>query len=213
MKEIESLLGKGAEAEVYLCKFMGEPTVCKRRLKKAYRISILDSFLRRERTKKEACIMHEAKEAGVKCPLLKHVDLTRKEIYMECIEGTLLRETFDKLEKNERKRIVKEIGKCLAMLHEKGIVHGDCTTSNIILTNSREVCWIDFGLSEFTKSLEEQATDLLLFKKSVQKKDFNEFVKEYAKNKRESKKVFERLSEIESRGRYVVRAMANEGNS
>ncbi len=202
------LAGKGAEAEIVECRFLGEPAVCKRRVRKRYRVHALDEELRAERTKKEARILHAAREAGVLCPLVKHVDLVKKEIFMNKIMGRLLREALPRLAAREKNKHLEQAGVYLALLHDAGIVHGDSTTSNFFVDSDGVLWLIDFGLGEFTKSVEEQATDVLLFKKSVDGGEFRVFWAAYAGSKKNADEVLERLGEIEARGRYVVRSMA-----
>jgi len=202
------LLGKGAEAELVECLFMGEPAVCKRRVRKRYRVHALDERLRSERTKNEARILHAAKVAGVPCPIVKHVDLVKKEIFLSRIDGKLLREAMPKLATGKKNALLKEAGGFLAALHDGGVAHGDSTTSNFMVDREGALWLIDFGLSEVTNSVEEQATDILLFKKAVAPREFAAFWGAYARKKTNSKLVARRLAEIEERGRYVVRSMA-----
>jgi tRNA A-37 threonylcarbamoyl transferase component Bud32 len=70
---------------------------------------------------------------------------------------------------------------------------------------------IDFGLSGFSKSAEDHAMDVLLFKKSAQPFSpavFQSFWNAYAKANPKAKTVLQTLGEIEQRGRYVVRSQA-----
>ena len=201
------MIGKGAEAELFLTRLQGKKAVCKKRVKKEYRVPELDSRLRVERTKRESRILVRVKEASVPCPTVFHVNLESKQIFMSFVKGDLLRKKIDSIEWGKLKRILKEIGEGLGRMHSAGIAHGDCTTSNIMVSRAGEVTWIDFGLSSFTQSVEEHATDLLLLKKSLSLPQFNIVLRAYAKSNRNSPAVFARLAEIEKRGRYVVRAM------
>lgn len=138
---------------------------------------------------------------------MKGIDLGKKEIFMNFIEGVLLRERIDSLKTNALEKILEKIGSDLARIHSRGVVHGDSTTSNIMF-DGKLICWIDFGLSEFSNSVEEQATDVLLVKKSLSPSQFIFVKKGYLKESAKAKEVFKRLGEIEKRGRYVVRSMA-----
>jgi N6-L-threonylcarbamoyladenine synthase/protein kinase Bud32 len=210
--EIGKLVGKGAEAELYACKWLGADAVVKRRVKKAYRLPELDRRLRSERTKREAKALCSAASAGSRVPLVMHVDVDRNEIILSFVEGNLVRSVYDKLSKARKKAVVSGVGRQLALMHNNGIVHGDSTTSNVIY-DGRGVIFIDFGLSEFTSAIEEQATDLLLFKKSIPEEDFRYFLESYRSTSARPKAIFGRLAEIEKRGRYVVKALAkNEEN-
>lgn len=200
------LLGKGAEAELYATRFLDQDAVVKDRIRKAYRVHALDLRLRTERTRHEAKILHAAKQAGVRCPRLVHAEPEKHKLYLERFEGTLLRQSLPTLSGTNRSWVLTECGKQIALLHEGGLSHGDCTTSNFMYVAGVPML-IDFGLSEFSASLEEHATDVLLFKKSVNPADFKAFWKGYSKERKKAGEVLSRLKEIERRGRYVERQM------
>jgi len=97
---------------------------------------------------------------------------------------------------------MREIGRSVRKLHDANIIHGDLTTSNMILKD--KVYFIDFGLGFFSTRIEDKAVDLFLFKKALESKHhevweecFKEVLKAYG-----DQKVMERLKEIEKRGRY-----------
>ncbi len=47
-------------------------------------------------------------------------------------------------------------------LHKGGIIHGDLTTSNMILVQGK-ICLIDFGLSFYERSVEAQGVDVHVY--------------------------------------------------
>lgn len=199
-----SLHMHGAEAVVVPCTFLNLPAVAKQRLPKAYRIHLLDAKLRKERTKLEARVMQRAKSTGTLCPLVLNVDLAKCEIIQTRLNGEKLAEYISKNPGDVS--ALQEAGKQLALLHCAGISHGDSTTSNFMVDNE-SVYVFDFGLSQFNSSLEEQATDLLLFSKSVSSQQFKHFVAGYEKErgKKETQKLLTQVAEIQSRARYVER--------
>ncbi|MFH1770479.1 MAG: KEOPS complex kinase/ATPase Bud32 [archaeon] len=186
-------IGAGAEAIIYLDK----NKVIKKRLKKNYRIKEIDEALRKTRTRVESKILEKI---PVKAP--KIVSTDRKEnIEMEFIEGQKIRDLLDK-----RPELAKEIGKKVAAMHNAGIIHGDLTTSNMIL--KEEIYFIDFGLSFFSEKLEDKAVDIHLFKQALESKHyrvaekaFKEFLKGYSKAKN-YKNIMNRFKIVEERGRY-----------
>jgi len=96
-------------------------------------------------------------------------------------------------------------------MHKNGIVHGDLTTSNMILKNNK-IYFIDFGLGEFSKRIENFAIDLSVLKEAFKSTHFKHlnllwqsFIKGYKQTNDKSKEVLESLNEIEKRGRYVKR--------
>jgi len=198
---------RGAEAILFPAAFAGRPCLCKQRFPKHYRVPELDEKLRTTRTKREAKIIVSAKAAGVPCPSLFHADLLKKQLFIEKIDAKPLRLVLPKLSHAKQRAVLSQAGKILAKLHSAGIAHGDSTTSNYLLAPSGQLFLIDFGLSQFSSSEEEQATDVLLFKKSVSPTQFAWFSKGYEKEMGEKRagRVFARLSQIAQRGRYVSR--------
>ncbi len=206
-------LARGAEANVYRARFMGQAALVKRRHKKAYRHATLDAKLRSERTILEARVLAKAALAGVRVPRLLHVDAHAFEIVVSEIDGELLSRVLGSLPPKLLMDAAAQCGRALARLHAAGIFHGDATTSNFMLDTRGRVWLIDFGLSGFSKSAEDHATDVLLFKKSVQalsntSRVFDSFWKSYATQNPKAKTVLATLGEIEARGRYVVRSLA-----
>ncbi len=193
-------LSEGAEAKIYSATIFNVRMVIKKRYAKPYRVAPLDLMLRRTRTKKEARIMSAAKNAGVNVPSIYAVG--KDEIYMEFIEGRLMRDVV------LDKAALAKAGIELAKLHKIGIAHGDFTPANIMLSNGK-VWVIDFGLAEPNAGIEEKAIDLLLMKRSLPKDFYQAFVTTYASAYTDSGTVIRRLEEIEKRGRYQVRTVAN----
>ena len=163
------IIKKGAEADLYLedfknvfgFDFYNEKVVIKKRVKKNYRINEIDNMIRGYRTVKEAKIINKAKISGVHSPTLYLVDLKEKSIIMEYIDGIRLKEYFSS--KGLDTEIGFQIGKSVGALHKIGIIHGDLTTSNMILYD-KKVYFIDFGLSEESEEIEKQGIDLHLLK-------------------------------------------------
>ncbi len=213
------LLGRGAEAEIYLAEFsevFGDyftgKVIVKRRVPKRYRVREIDLKLRRERTVMEARIMHRAKLAGVRCPHVYEVNLRDMEIVMEFIEGERLKELLESLPMKDRLTLCREIGKQVGKLHAAGIIHGDLTTSNMIYRNGR-IYFIDFGLAEFDSKVEGQGVDLHLLKRAMEsthylwfEEGFREVIRGYSSVRgEEAAPVVSKISEIEKRGRYRER--------
>ncbi len=126
---------------------------------------------------------------------------------MPFIDGKKLSEYLDKFQLKKQKEICKKIGESVAKLHDADIIHGDLTTSNMILKNDK-IYFIDFGLGFVSHKFEDKAIDLHLLRQALEakhfknwKKLFDEIVKSYKKYK-DSKIVLERLRAVEKRGRY-----------
>lgn len=184
-------IGRGAEATILLNKDI----IIKDRLPKGYRHPKLDSKLRQTRTRREVKILQKI---GDVAPKVFGAEGTK--IEMEYIDGDLVKNIIDK-----KPELAKEIGKLTGIMHDKHIMHGDLTTSNMIL-DKKKIRFIDFGLSIITYKVEDKAVDLHLFKEAVQSKHYKsmgtiwkEFVKGY--NPSNKKEILQRLEIVERRGR------------
>jgi len=206
------LIKKGAEANLYLEEWHNRKVIMKRRLPKRYRIQELDKEIRSQRTVHEPHIIHKAKEAGVPTPTIFMVDVAEANIIMEFVEGKQVKQVLNDLPPEERLRLSRHIGGLIGCLHKHGIIHGDLTTSNMILTPYGKVVFVDFGLSERSTELETKGVDLHLMKRAFQsthykyaRECFEAVMEGYAEvvGEKEEKNVLEKIREIERRGRYV----------
>ena len=206
------LIKKGAEANLYLEEWHNRKVIMKRRLPKRYRIQELDKEIRSQRTMHEPHIIHKAKEAGVPTPTILMVDVAEANIIMEFVEGKQVKQVLNDLPPEERLRLSRHIGGLIGCLHKHGIIHGDLTTSNMILTPYGKVVFVDFGLSERSTELETKGVDLHLMKRAFQsthykyaRECFEAVMEGYAEvvGEEEAKNVLEKIREIERRGRYV----------
>jgi len=180
--------------------------IIKRRIKKSYRLPELDEKIRKRRTKSEGKLLQKAREI-TNIPKTIKVDEEAKEISMEFIEGKKLSEHLDSLSLTEQKSICKKIGEQVSKLHKADIIHGDLTTSNMILCE-KKIFFIDFGLGYISKKIEDKTVDLHLLKQALEAKHFNNWkilfkkVEEGYSISEDSEKILEHLGKVESRGRY-----------
>ncbi|MBS7606044.1 MAG: Kae1-associated kinase Bud32 [Candidatus Bathyarchaeia archaeon] len=207
------LIKKGAEASIYLGEWCGRKVIFKKRLPKKYRLPELDRAIQIQRTKHEPQLIHKAKEAGVPTPIIYMVDLEEATIVMEYIEGKRIKDILNDLTSEERIKISRQIGKLIGRLHKSGIIHGDLTTSNMILTPEGKIALIDFGLSEQSVDLESRGVDLHLVKRALASAHykyvnecFNAIIEGYEEEMGSdlTRDVLNRVAEIEKRGRYVA---------
>ena len=206
------LIRKGAEANLYLEDWHGRKVILKRRLSKEYRITEIDDKIRSQRTVHEPQVIHKAKESGVPTPTIYMVDLPNATIIMEFIEGKQIKQILGNLSLSERHSLCRRIGNLIGHLHTHGIVHGDLTTSNMILTPSGKVVFVDFGLSEYSTELETRGVDLHLMKRAFQsshfkyaKECFDAVMEGYSESvgKDAAEEILTKIGEIERRGRYI----------
>lgn len=194
------MIARGAEAKL----FSEDGKILKQRLRKSYRIRQIDEKLRGFRTRREAKILQKLHEINFPAPKLVRSD-EKENLTIGKIGGKLAK---DILEKSDCKKLCGDIGKKIAMLHNNSIIHGDLTTSNMIF--NKEIHFIDFGLSFFSKKAEDRAVDLHLLKEGLESKHhkiwencFKYALNAYKKEAEGGSKTIRRLKIVEKRGRYA----------
>ena len=186
---------RGAEAVVEL----GMTDATKTRLVKRYRADVIDARLRHERTRSEARLLSVARRNGVATPIIRDINGTT--IVMERVHGEVLKA------KLSPERLLA-VGEAVGRLHASGIVHGDLTSSNMIVRDGQVVI-IDFGLAQATEELEARGVDLHVFLQSLaaaapEATDLvDAFILGYEKTFPGARAVLEREMEIRRRGRYL----------
>ncbi len=201
------IVQRGAEAVLYMATHEGEKALVKERVKKGYRIQELDSVIRRRRTRMETRMLDRARRAGVHTPKVWSSEASK--ITMEWIEGKRVKDTLNDMSKTDRMKTYRLIGEAAASLHKAGLVHGDLTTSNMILKEG-QLFVIDFGLSKMSDKVEDQAVDLYLLYEAMRSIHF-ELLEEAWKNVLKAymlkytiaNAVIKRLDKIKSRRRYA----------
>jgi Kae1-associated kinase Bud32 len=201
---------KGAEAELKEIVFDGVSALSKKRITKSYRNKELDLLIRTKRTRGEVKLLREA-SLVINTPKIFAVNEKECEIIMEFVQGKKLKELIEK-----KPEYCFEAGKRIRLLHDACIIHGDLTTSNIIvatetspdlkqrLAKNGALFFIDFGLGYFSKKVEDKAVDLIVFKKtfnathSALKNGWEKVLEGYAPNK----ELIDRMKAIEKRTRY-----------
>jgi len=199
----QKIIQQGAEAVIILSK----GSIIKDRIKKGYRIPEIDNAIRKRRTKSEFKLLTKAsKVINTPEPFFQQTPEFHK-IKMPYINGKKLSEYLDSFPIKKQKEICRKIGENTAKLHDKEIIHGDLTTSNMILKKDK-VYFIDFGLGFISHKFEDKAVDLHLLRQALEAKHFRnwetlfkEILKGYSKSK-DSKIVLERMKTVEKRGRY-----------
>lgn len=187
---------QGAEAKVNIA----DDQVVKKREEKLYRHPELDERLRQERTESEEELMARAKQHGVNVPEILSREDSRLE--MEKIDGKNLKQVVE-----DDPELLKSLGKNVAHMHSAGIVHGDMTTSNVIVQDG-EVFLIDFGLAFLSQRAEDRAVDIHLLRQvletshpEIAKEGWKFFTQGYSSFD-DSEEVLSQLDEVEKRGRY-----------
>lgn len=207
------LFHRGAEADLYLSALGPWEVVVKKRVRKGYRTGELDTRIRKERTIREASSLHEAKRAGVRTPAVFDIDLEDYTITMSYIRGRLARDSLDRLDGITRLKVFLDIGRQMGLLHLGGLVHGDMTTSNIIISQNETPFILDFGMAHRSLEPEDRGTDLHLLHRSIATShaiDAGSCLRALSKGYRETagaiqaKLSFNKAGEIARRGRYFA---------
>lgn len=178
--------------------------VTKQRQKKTYRIPALDQQLRKRRTQREARLLIKARRHGI--PVPRVIETSTHELVLEFLPGQRVRDALPR-QLPVLETLGEEIGIIIAKLHTAGIVHGDLTTSNMILHG--HVMLIDFGLALPSTKIEDQANDLFLFLEGIQAAHPDQaenlgaaVLKAYKSKYSNAKGVLKQLAVIRKRRRY-----------
>ncbi|KAI9884256.1 MAG: hypothetical protein M1823_003946 [Watsoniomyces obsoletus] len=226
------LVTQGAEALLYRTVYLQPSLPCalKYRPPKSYRHPTLDARLTRHRVLAEARVLVRCRRAGVLVPAVYHVDWERGWLMMEWIEGAsvkyvlhehLRRSSGDFTKDVELRELMTRIGQVVGDMHAAGVVHGDLTTSNLMLRPQEErieassgdgllkgdVVLIDFGLAAQTIQDEDRAVDLYVLERAFGSTHptieslFGVVLESYATSFKGARQTLKRLEEVRLRGR------------
>ncbi|KAL4105616.1 hypothetical protein PRIC1_003676 [Phytophthora ramorum] len=216
MAETEwQLISQGAEAKVFETDFAGRPCVVKERVKKSYRLPVLDKKLSHRRLVQEARCILKCRRAGVLTPAIFLVDEDKSRLYLEKVPGGSLKDYLRRAYKLDPKygpmalKKAYQIGEAIAKMHDADIVHGDLTTSNMMLSSddATDVTMIDFGLANSQPLPEDKAVDLYVMERAFASTHVNsellveEVLRAYRAKSRRSDAIFQKLSQVRLRGR------------
>ncbi|KAI5122253.1 hypothetical protein M0805_007118 [Coniferiporia weirii] len=246
--ESSQLIKQGAEAKVYKGWLHPNvtPVLLKYRFQKQYRHPILNASLTKARVAGEARALVKCLRADVRVPGIRMVDATEGVIGIEWIEGKSVRALLGEDEESDQEldedteepddqagveshllefgvsqhEVMVMIGVQLAKMHRADVVHGDLTTSNMMLQKRRqkpfgtdgessaELVLIDFGLSFVSSLAEDKAVDLYVLERAFASTHpdseplYASVLKAYAEESGKNwKAVSKKLDEVRLRGR------------
>ncbi|KAG7442696.1 uncharacterized protein BT62DRAFT_988579 [Guyanagaster necrorhizus] len=187
-------ISQGAEAAIYKVALSSDatPMLLKYRFKKQYRHPSLDANLTRSRVAGEARTMLKCLRSGVSVPGIRMVDATEGVLGIEWIDGQSVRKLLpggaedddededDRLANSDTPEeygvsadaIMQFIGTEIAKMHLADIIHGDLTTSNMMLRHPRrtglpvQMFLVDFGLAYHSSLTEDKAVDLYVLERA-----------------------------------------------
>jgi Kae1-associated kinase Bud32 len=198
----------GAEARLDSAIWMGRSVVNKQRVIKGYRHPVLDKHLQTFRIKNEVRLMLEARRAGIAVPIIYSVDLAENRIVMEEIPGMRVKDALETMPMDAAEGVCRKIGEIAAKIHANDIVHGDLTTSNMLLDGDRIVV-IDFSLGSKSSELEDKGVDMHLLEEAFHSAHhrrsglYGSVKDSYVKTYPAGAEVLKKVKEIEKRGRYA----------
>ncbi|XP_061487380.1 EKC/KEOPS complex subunit TP53RK [Rhineura floridana] len=210
------LVQQGAEARVYRGRFLDRPTVMKHRFPKRYRHPVLEERLSRRRTTQEARSLLRCRRTGISAPVVYFVDYVSNCIYLEdIVDSTTVRDYIISEQQSTNGPsnlflLAEKIGEILARMHDEDLVHGDLTTSNMLLRppiEKMELILIDFGLSFISALPEDKGVDLYVLEKAFLSTHpntealFEALLKKYSAASKKSALVIKKLDEVRLRGR------------
>jgi len=226
IKQNFSLKFQGSEAKVYEGKFLNQDAILKERFLKKYRHPDLDKTLTTERMRAEARALNKCIDIGIKCPAIYFADLQTRYLILQKIQNAI---TVKEILKSKFIEdgissvtsllpLAQKIGVDIAKMHKNELVHGDLTTSNILLKEGDiskissnlefDVYFIDFGLSKRDVTVEDKAVDLYVLERAISSSHpnsqnfFDNIIESYLRTVGEQAAVIsDKLEEVRQRGR------------
>lgn len=233
------LITQGAEGLLYRTTYLlpSHPAALKYRPSKPYRHPILDARLTRQRILAEARILAKCRREGVPVPAVYCVDEAAGWLLMEWIEGQPVRvvvnawlgskseeEVLQAAGNADLVDLLRRVGAAVGRLHAAGVVHGDLTTSNMMLRPARRdgdtqtqeeevgnmdgsIVIIDFGLASQGTHEEDRAVDLYVLERAFlsthprTEKLLGEVLEGYKTTFKAAKQVLRKLEDVRMRGR------------
>ena len=228
------LITQGAEALLYKTVHLSasQPAALKIRPPKPWRHPTLDKRLTRQRILAEARVLVKCLREGVCVPAVWAVDWEEGWSLVEWIEGGTVKEWIRQRGQEEEglRALLGKMGRAVGKLHAAGVVHGDLTTSNMMLRPAKtpqqelkspqsseeqgnpevvdaEIVLIDFGLATQAVQEEDRAVDLYVLERafgSTHPKEeglFGLVLEAYGSSYKGAKSTLRRLEDVRMRGR------------
>lgn len=164
--------------------------------------------------------MIRARKHGIRTPAIYLVDTVEGKFIMEYIHGKTLNQTIRELEaaiSNSEdgfaetqllEGYARKTGQMLAKLHDIDTVHGDLTTSNLLVTPEGDLVMIDFGLSYGSNLIEDKAVDLYVLERAISSthpvstpRFFDLVLEAYKSALKNPKQVLNKFADVQLRGR------------
>ncbi|GAM25266.1 hypothetical protein SAMD00019534_084410, partial [Acytostelium subglobosum LB1] len=215
------LLSQGAEAKTYRYILNGMECIVKERFVKKYRHQLLDAKIQAKRLLMEVRNINKCRRHQIPVPTLYFIDTVSNRIYMEYVDGQTVKQYLwdnkptSALTSSSTSTIItsicRDIGRLVAKMHDNNVIHGDLTTSNILLRNGSgedsNLVFIDFGLSYVSTMQEDKAVDLFVLERAFisthpdSESLFSSVLEGYASYSNKTKQILDKLDQVRLRGR------------
>lgn len=232
-----TLITQGAEGRLYKTTYLSSSTPCalKYRPPKPWRHPTLDARLTKHRILSEARVLVRCRREGLRVPAVYGVDEVKGTLMLEWIGGAPVRVRINEA-LGERGRgkdvegdadlrdLMRRIGRALGKMHSIGIVHGDLTTSNMMLSPlplnqvegepqaeegnlHGEIVIIDLGLASGSMLVEDRAVDLYVLERAFGSTHpraeciFSDVLDAYKETFKQAPAVLKKLEDVRMRGR------------
>ena len=206
---MNEILFLGAESIIIKVVRWGREFILKQRQKKPYLLDVIDQQLRTFRLSREVKMLAFARSKGVLTPTVYSVDNSTCTIMMDFIRGEQLKQLAGEISRHQLTELCRKFGQTMARLHAASVVHGDPTTSNVIIDEYSNLWLIDFGLAEWNATVEMKGVDLHLIHRALetthwdlQEDMLTSTLEGYIESSDDSDEVISRMREIRERGRY-----------
>lgn len=210
-----AIIKQGAEAKLYSGTYNGQECLVKERFVKNYRLPELDQSLTKSRIKAEQKTTKRCEECSIKVPKIFNVNFSERKVYMEYFHKAITAKEFIFMLQKQSdtdgiNELCKRIGSIIGKFHANNIIHGDLTTSNILIDRKEsdyDVIFIDFGLSSYSASNEDKGVDLYVLERSLISTHsnlpelFEKILVHYKESNVKSAETIKRFEEVRARGR------------
>lgn len=226
-----TLITQGAEGRLYKTTYLlpSIPCALKYRPPKPWRHPILDQRLTRHRILSEARILSKCRRDGLRVPDVYALDEAAGWLMLEWVQGTPVRININQRlgdrtegieDDEELKDLMRRIGAAVGKMHSIGIIHGDLTTSNMMLNPPAgqtetdnvsglegEIVIIDLGLASGGVHDEDRAVDLYVLERAFGSTHpraeciFGEVLDAYKQSFKQAGVALKKLEEVRMRGR------------
>lgn len=158
--------------------------------------------------------------SGISTPVVYFVDYVSHCIFLEDLVGAITVRDHIALSQASGQdpvslnALTEQMGQILAKMHDEDVIHGDLTTSNMLLRQGSspqsakpELFMIDFGLSYTSALPEDKGVDLYVLEKAFlsthpnTEQLFQRLLKSYSQTSKKAHAVIKKLDEVRLRGR------------